>query len=365
MASPLCVLTAASALEEVASLPHGGLITQIPTVAIAHQLSKQLQSHWPATTTVTLINTQHQATALSLADLETLTTAECPLQLYLPPPPPPALAQMQQLMSVVQQLRHPETGCPWDLQQTPTSLIPYILEEAYEVVHALQEGDPQAIAEELGDLLLQVVLQSQLAAEADQFTLAEVAQGISEKLIRRHPHVFGSVELSTAQEVREQWEHIKASEKGDDASSPLSQKLQHYARTLPPLIAGIKIGERASRSGLDWPTISGAWEKFYEELAEFQEALLQSNPEQQSAELGDLLFSVINLARWCQLDPVQALQETYRRFIQRLELIEASIDRPLKDYNLAELETLWQQAKQQLEAKPEVTESDELSRESD
>ncbi|ATS19506.1 nucleoside triphosphate pyrophosphohydrolase [Parathermosynechococcus lividus PCC 6715] len=266
---------------------------------------------------------------------------------------------MNQLIAVVRQLRHPETGCPWDLQQTPTSLIPYILEEAYEVVHALQQEQPAAIAEELGDLLLQVVLQSQLAAEADQFTIADVAQRITEKLIRRHPHVFGTVELTTAEDVRDQWEHIKASEKGEEASLPLSQKLHRYARTLPPLIAGIKIGERASRSGLDWPTISGAWEKFYEELAEFQEALLKGEPSQQAAELGDLLFSVINLARWCQLDPVQALQQTYQRFIQRLELIEAAIDRPLEDYSLAELDALWQQAKQQLEGASEAEQPEE------
>ncbi|MCH9055020.1 nucleoside triphosphate pyrophosphohydrolase [Synechococcus sp. PCC 6716] len=359
MATPLTVLTAATALAEGSVLPEGGLVTQIPTLAIAHRLSEQLQSHWPTTTTVSLIDAQQQAIALSLGDLSNLTTADCPLQLYLPPPLPPALAQLNQLIAVVRQLRHPETGCPWDLQQTPTSLIPYILEEAYEVVHALQQEQPAAIAEELGDLLLQVVLQSQLAAEANQFTIADVAQRITEKLIRRHPHVFGTVELTTAEDVRDQWEHIKASEKGEEASLPLSQKLHRYARTLPPLIAGIKIGERASRSGLDWPTISGAWEKFYEELAEFQEALLKGEPSQQAAELGDLLFSVINLARWCQLDPVQALQQTYQRFIQRLELIEAAIDRPLEDYSLAELDALWQQAKQQLEGASEAEQPEE------
>lgn len=360
MATPLTVLSAATALAQATVLPQGGLITQIPTLAIAQRLSEQLQSHWPATTTVTLIDAQQRATALSLGDLSKLTTADCPLQLYLPPPLPPVLAHLNQLIAVVQQLRHPERGCPWDLQQTPTSLIPHLLEEAYEVVHALQQQQPKAIAEELGDLLLQVVLQSQLAAEADQFTLADVAQGITEKLIRRHPHVFGTAELTTAQEVQEQWEHIKASEKGEEATLPLSQKLHHYARTLPPLMAGIKIGERASRLGLDWPTISGAWEKFYEELAEFQEALLKGEPSQQAAELGDLLFSIINLARWCQLDPVKALQQTYQRFIQRLEFIEAAIDRPLEEYSLAELEALWQQAKQHLEGAPKAVPSEDL-----
>ncbi|WNC88012.1 nucleoside triphosphate pyrophosphohydrolase [Thermosynechococcus sp. QKsg1] len=350
MAMSLTVLSAATVLAEATELPEGGLITEIPTLAIAHRLAHHLRHHWPLETPLTLIDAQHQSTLLTLGELAELTEATCPLQLYVPPPLPEVLIQFQRLIDVVRELRHPERGCPWDLQQTPTTLIPYVLEEAYEVVHALQEGDTGAIAEELGDLLLQVVLQSQLAQEANQFTLAQVIQGITDKLIRRHPHVFGEVALTTAQEVRDQWEQIKAAEKGTEEPLPLSQKLQRYARTLPPLMAGMKIGERASRAGLDWPTISGAWEKFYEELAEFQEALLQGNAEQQAAELGDLLFSVINLARWCQLDPVNALQQTYQRFIQRLERIEAAIDRPLETYTLEELEALWQQAKVQLAA---------------
>ncbi|WNC64148.1 nucleoside triphosphate pyrophosphohydrolase [Thermosynechococcus sp. HY591] len=350
MAMSLTVLSAATVLAEATELPEGGLITEIPTLAIAHRLAHHLRHHWPLETPLTLIDAQHQSTLLTLGELAELTEATCPLQLYVPPPLPEALIQFQRLIDVVRELRHPERGCPWDLQQTPTTLIPYVLEEAYEVVHALQEGDSRAIAEELGDLLLQVVLQSQLAQEANQFTLAQVIQGITDKLIRRHPHVFGEVALTTAQEVRDQWEQIKAAEKGAEDRLPLSQKLQRYARTLPPLMAGMKIGERASRAGLDWPTISGAWEKFYEELAEFQEALLQGNAEHQIAELGDLLFSVINLARWCQLDPVHALQQAYQRFIQRLERIEAAIDRPLETYTLEELEALWQQAKVQLAA---------------
>ncbi|WP_315862735.1 nucleoside triphosphate pyrophosphohydrolase [Thermosynechococcus sichuanensis] len=357
MAMPLTVLSAATVLAQATELPQGGLITEIPTLAIAHRLAHHLRHHWPLETLCTLIDAQHQSTPLTLGELAELTEATCPLQLYVPPPLPEALIQFQRLIDVVRELRHPERGCPWDLQQTPTTLIPYVLEEAYEVVHALQEGDTGAIAEELGDLLLQVVLQSQLAQEADQFTLAQVIQGISDKLIRRHPHVFGEVALTTAQEVRDQWEQIKASEKGSEEAVPLSQKLQRYARTLPPLMAGMKIGERASRAGLDWPTISGAWQKFYEELAEFQEALLQGNAAQQTAELGDLLFSVINLARWCQLDPINALQQTYQRFIQRLECIEAAIDRPLETYTLEELEALWQQAKIQLATDSQPTET--------
>lgn len=259
------------------------------------------------------------------------------------------LAALQQLIDVVAQLRSPDGGCPWDLAQTPQTLTPYVIEEAYEVVDAIRSGDNSAIAEELGDLLLQVVLQAQIAAESGKFSLTEVAQGITQKLIRRHPHVFGDVEVKSVDEVRQNWEQIKAAEKGDTSVAQLlSAKLSRIARTLPPMIAGMKISQKAVAAGFEWENIDGVWAKFYEELAEFQQAIAQETPEQQQAELGDLLFILINLARWYNLDPTDALQGTNQRFIQRLSQMEAFADRPLSDYTLAELETLWQQAKAQL-----------------
>ncbi|MDG2990368.1 nucleoside triphosphate pyrophosphohydrolase [Candidatus Synechococcus calcipolaris G9] len=268
--------------------------------------------------------------------------------MYLAPTPSPILHALQELIDVVAHLRDPAQGCPWDLAQTPESLTPYVIEEAYEVVDAIRQNDVEAIAEELGDLLLQVVLQSQIAQEAQQFTLGDVATGITNKLIRRHPHVFADGEADTPEAVRQQWDAIKAEEQGETNSTLLSKKLGRYARTLPPLMAGLKIGEKASASGLDWPNISGAWEKFYEELAEFQEALLKGDVNQQQSELGDLLFAVINLARWCHLHPVTALQDSYGRFIRRLEVIEGAIAQPLEQYSLEELDNFWQQAKAQL-----------------
>lgn len=260
------------------------------------------------------------------------------------------LAPLQELVQVVAQLRSPEGGCPWDLAQTPESLTPYVIEEAYEVIDAIRRGDPQAICEELGDLLLQVVLQAQIASESGQFNLADVAQGISAKLIRRHPHVFGDVAVTSVEEVHRNWEQIKAIEKGDDPTvePPLSQKLSRYARSLPPLTAGMKISRKAASAGFEWETIAGVWDKFEEELAEFKQALATSDKAHQESELGDLLFTVINLARWTELDPDVALHGTNQRFIQRLQLMEAVADRPLTDYSLAELETLWQRAKAQL-----------------
>jgi len=267
----------------------------------------------------------------------------------VPPPPATALTALQQLIEVVAKLRSPDGGCPWDLAQTPQTLIPYVIEEAYETVDAIRSGDQKAIAEELGDLLLQVVLQAQIASEQGQFSLTEVAQGISEKLIRRHPHVFGDVEVNSIEEVRTNWEQIKDEEKGVAAQPPLlSQKLSNYARSLPPLMAAMKISQKAAGAGFEWDSIEGVWDKFHEELAEFQEALQADDKAHQESELGDLLFTIVNLARWQGLDPGEALQGTNRRFIQRFVQVESACDRPLADYSLEELEAFWQQAKAKL-----------------
>lgn len=260
------------------------------------------------------------------------------------------LEALQRLIAIVAQLRSPDEGCPWDLAQTPETLIPYIIEEAYEVVDALRNGDKDAIAEELGDLLLQVVLQAQIASESHHFTLEDVAQGISEKLIRRHPHVFGDVYVENAAQVGQNWEKIKAAEKGEklEQAQRLSRKLKRYSRTLPPLTAGIKISQKAADAGFEWENVEGVWEKFNEELAEFKEALETDNKIHQEAELGDILFTLINIARWYNLDPSEALQGTNQRIVRRMELMEEFSDRPLTEYSLEELDQLWQRAKANL-----------------
>jgi XTP/dITP diphosphohydrolase len=199
-------------------------------------------------------------------------------------------------------------------------------------------------------LLLQVVLQSQIASDCGQFTLAEVARGIADKLIRRHPHVFSELKVQNVEEVRQNWERIKAEEKGRNGSVPplLSQKLDRYARTLPPLMASHEISVKAAAAGFEWETAEGVWDKFEEELAEFKEALLSDDRAHQSAELGDLLFTVVNIARWYGLDASEALRGTNRRFVQRLTQMEKLGDRDLADCSLEQLESLWQQAKGQL-----------------
>ena len=260
------------------------------------------------------------------------------------------LRALNELIAVVAKLRSPQEGCPWDLAQTQETLIPYIVEEAYEVTAAIRSQKQEAIVEELGDLLLQVVLQSQIASESGDFTLEEVAQGITDKLIRRHPHVFSDLEVKDATEVRKNWEAIKAQEKGyhPEQVEKLSQKLQKYAETLPPLFASMKISTKAANLGFEWKTSPGIWDKFEEELAEFKEALASKDGKEQESELGDVLFTLVNIARWYGFDPSQALQGTNQRFVERLTVMETLAERPLGEYSWEELEALWQQAKQEL-----------------
>ncbi|PSB32223.1 nucleoside triphosphate pyrophosphohydrolase [Chlorogloea sp. CCALA 695] len=257
------------------------------------------------------------------------------------------LDALQQLIDIVAKLRSPDGGCPWDLAQTQQTLTPYVIEEAYEVVEAIASGNQKEVAEELGDLLLQVILQAQIATEENKFSLKEVVEGISQKLIRRHPHVFSNVEATSIEQIKQNWEQIKAEEKGESTAkaSQLSSKLSSYTRTFPPLLAGMKISQKAALAGFEWENVEGVWAKFDEELGEFKHAIANESIERQQAELGDLLFVLINLARWYKIDPSVALQGTNQRFIQRLSHVGTLAGRPLTDYTLEQLETMWQQAK--------------------
>ena len=265
-------------------------------------------------------------------------------------PSPAILKSLEKLVNVVAQLRSPDGGCPWDLAQTQETLIPYVIEEAYEVADAIRSGEQKAIAEELGDLLLQVVLQAQVAEDKGDFNLEDVANGISEKLIRRHPHVFGEEKLEDPEQVRQKWEEIKAAEKGQSEQEQqlLSNKLKRDAGRLPSLMAAMKISKKAAGAGFEWESAEGVWEKFSEELAEFKEAIAEKDKTEKQAELGDLLFTIVNIARWYDLDPSEALQGTNQRFIQRLAMMEQFADRSLSEYSIDELEALWQSAKKQL-----------------
>ncbi|MFN3389596.1 MAG: nucleoside triphosphate pyrophosphohydrolase [Allosphingosinicella sp.] len=250
-----------------------------------------------------------------------------------PPSPPSALDRLVEIMA---RLRDPQTGCPWDQVQTFETIAPYTIEEAYEVADAIARGDMADLKDELGDLQLQVVYHARLAEEAGAFTIADVLTGISDKMVCRHPHVFGDAASSPG------WEALKAAERSgrDDPSA-----LAGVALALPALQRAEKLQKRAARIGFDWPDAAGPRAKIDEELDELDRA---ATPDEQRAELGDLLFSVVNHARHLGIDPEAALREATARFEARFRKVEELADKPLSDMDIDALETLWQRAKKAL-----------------
>ena len=268
---------------------------------------------------------------------------------------PDATAALSELIAVVAQLRNPEGGCPWDLEQTHASLVPYVLEEAHEVADAIRHGDDTHLKEELGDLLLQVVLHAQIAQEDGRFDLAAIATGISEKLVRRHPHVFGDADAADSAAVKANWEAIKAAEKAADparqpSSSPLSDRLAGKVRGQPALAGAMTISKTAAAAGFEWDDMAGVWEKVHEELDELKEAVASGNKPHAQEELGDVLFTLVNVARWCGIDPEAGLAGTNHRFLDRFSRVEAALGGNLQGRSIRELEGLWQQAKAEIRA---------------
>ena len=266
----------------------------------------------------------------------------------------PASNALEHLVEVVARLRDPEGGCPWDLEQTHASLIPYVLEEAHEVADAIRQGNDEHLAEELGDLLLQVVLHAQIASEAQRFDLETVARGISAKLIRRHPHVFAGAEAADSAAVRQHWEAIKAQERQQrdgvsaPSASPLSDRLSGKVRSQPALSGAMTISKQAAAAGFEWDDIAGVWDKVHEELDELKEAVASGDKAHAQEELGDVLFTLVNVARWCGIDPEGGLAGTNQRFLDRFSRVEAALGGDLQGRSIRELESLWQQAKAEI-----------------
>lgn len=251
----------------------------------------------------------------------------------------PADSSYESLLEVIAHLRSPE-GCPWDRAQTHSSLRKHLLEEAYEALEALDNGDLTALREELGDLLLQILLQAQIASESGAFDASDVVAGIQAKLIRRHPHVFGDLELSDVDQVMRNWEHFKEAEKGNGL-------LDGVPASLPALAQAQELQGRAARVGFDWPQIEGVLEKVGEELQEIRQA---GAPRQRERELGDLLFAIVNYARWVGADPEAALRETNQRFRRRFARMSEAArhsGKQLDQLGIEELEQLWVAAKQE------------------
>ena len=259
------------------------------------------------------------------------------------PVPPEWTAAIERLMQVLDTLRAPG-GCPWDAKQTVESLAPHLVEECHEMLDAVARNNMDEVCEELGDLLMGVLMVARVASEDRGFNPADVATGITEKLIRRHPHVYGDTEVSGSGEVIRNWEAIKKEEKrakGEDESA-----LSGVPPGLPALLRAYRVGQKASAAGFDWPDLLGPEEKIEEEWAEFRQAVEEGDQLAAAHELGDLLFAVVNLARKMKIEPELALRGTIERFSARFRYIERESTKPLAESTLVEMDALWDRAKE-------------------
>ena len=266
---------------------------------------------------------------------------------------------LEDLLNLMARLRDPQYGCPWDIKQTYASIVPYTLEEAYEVADAIERSDFEHLQGELGDLLFQVVYYSQLAREEGRFEFAGVIDSITRKLIRRHPHVFPTGDLYapldtprlSEDQVKVRWDEIKAQERAENAAQPLQLSLlDDVPLALPAMARAGKLQKRAASVGFDWPEPLPVLDKVREELDEVLEAMAQGDSEALADEVGDLLFSVVNLARHLKVDPENALRGANTKFDRRFRFIEQALrdtHRPVEDCSLEELDALWGEAKRQ------------------
>ena len=248
------------------------------------------------------------------------------------------------LVKIMARLRAPD-GCPWDREQTHKSLKPYLIEEAYETMEAMDSGDDAEFQAELGDLLLQIVFHAQLAAEEGRFTMDAVADGICEKLIRRHPHVFGEEKAETAEKVLHNWEKIKKEEK---AGKEKDSVLDGVPATMPALLRAKRLQSKAKNVGFDWDTVDGAFQKLEEEMAEFREAFRAMDPKRLEEELGDLLFTMVNVSRLLKINPEEALTGSIAKFINRFKYVEREVAKSgqeLGKVGLERMDQLWEEAK--------------------
>tara|TARA_Y100001968_G_scaffold297627_1_gene306880 strand:- start:115 stop:927 length:813 start_codon:yes stop_codon:yes gene_type:complete len=254
--------------------------------------------------------------------------------------------KIHKLIEVVSTLRDPIHGCPWDLKQTHLSLIPYVLEEAHEVAHALREGNPNEIKEELGDLLLQIILQAQIAKEKSLFDITDIIEIITQKLIRRHPHVFQNKAKVSIKEVQDAWEKIKMEERPlRESKTPISDHLKLKILPHPSTKAALIISKKAAQNGFEWEKIDEIWDKLYEELEELKNALKEHKSSEAENELGDVLFTLINIARWKELSIEEGLSKTNKRFLERLAYIEENTKGELHSHSKEKLKKYWKLAK--------------------
>jgi tetrapyrrole methylase family protein / MazG family protein len=335
------------ATAHVPNFPPDGaaIIAQIHSRKIASDVKLTLMDIYPDDHPVQLVhmagNPEELLEPLPLFEIDRSKHIGLLSTLYVPP-----LVQgtsFESFQEIIAHLRAPD-GCPWDREQTHQSLRPHLLEETYEVLSALDSEDPQALCEELGDLLLQVVLHTQVAMDEGTFSMPDVIYGIYTKLVHRHPHVFGNIDLADAESVLRNWERLKAAER-EESGQLESSLLNGVAPSLPALSQAQIYQERAARVGFDWHDIQGVLDKINEEVEEVRQA---EDNRARTSELGDLFFAIVNLSRWFEIDAESALREANLRFRKRFEYIEKAAQekkRPLSDLSLDEMEALWQLAK--------------------
>ena len=255
------------------------------------------------------------------------------------------MSRFYDLVSIMKQLRAPG-GCPWDREQTHKSLLPYLLEETYEVMESVEHGDPDKLREELGDLLLQIVFHAQIAEESGEFDIDDVSKTLSDKLIRRHPHVFEKKADISSDQVTVNWEKIKLEH--DKPNNGKNSVLSGVPKTLPALLRAYRVQEKAARFGFDWEKVDDIIVKLDEEVRELKDELSAENAPGIEEELGDLLFSVVNISRFLKIDPEAALNRITNKFKRRFEYIEqrlAEFNRTVADATLTEMDKLWDESK--------------------
>ena len=257
---------------------------------------------------------------------------------------------IQTLLEIMRQLRHPEHGCPWDIKQTFKTIVPYTIEEAYEVADAIEQGDYEELQKELGDLLFQVVFYAQMAKEKGMFDFDDVVDGIVEKMIRRHPHVFADAEFENESELKAAWEQHKKEERHASGKHHETSALDGVAQALPALVRSDKLQKKAARVGFDWPDATGALEKCREEILEIEEAREGTDRKKLEEETGDLLFAAVNVARLLGFDSEQVLRRGNEKFVRRFKAMEDHLaeagQTQLNELDLDTLETAWQAVKE-------------------
>jgi len=324
------------------------LIAQVYDSFSASEVKLTLMEKYPDDYPVTIVTAAGSESELlrtvPLYELDHSTEVNNLTTVYVPPAKDrmQRLREWQTFRDIIAVLRSPE-GCPWDREQTHESLSPYLIEEAHELLQAIREEDDEAMAEELGDVLLQIFLHAQIGQDNGYFQLEDILEAVSAKMIRRHPHVFGDVDVSGSEDVLANWQAIKAEEKPAAASL-----LEGQERFSSSLMTSYNYQKKAAKVGFSWPDAEGAWEKFQEELKEFQAEVAKGSKDRQLDELGDLLFTLVNIARFFDLSPEEAMLHANQKFQQRFSYVEKRVNEGtgnFSDYTLEQLDQFWNEAK--------------------